>query len=84
MSTQFHILVVGFELEKRGRDISREGDLRKTVTESRKTELRHYRYDISTHTLSNENNAVVIRNGKQYVAQFPVANTMVLVEEVEK
>jgi hypothetical protein len=72
MSTQYHILVVGFELEKR----SREGD-------SRKTDLRHYRYDTSEYTLTNENGAVVIREGKQTIAQFPVAHTMVLVEEVE-
>ena len=70
MSTQFHILVVGFELEKK----NREGG-------SHKTDLRHYRYDTSTYTLTNENNAVMIREGKSFVAQFPTANTMVLLED---
>jgi len=72
MSTQYHVLVVGFELEKR----SAGGD-------SRKTELRHYRYDTSVYALTNENGAVIIRNGKTYVAQFPVGFTMVLVEEID-
>jgi len=72
MATQYHVLVVGFELEKKGR----EGD-------TRKTSLRHYRYDTSTYTILSENGAWVVKNGKSFVAAFPVANTMVLVEEVE-
>ncbi len=74
MATQYHVLVVGFELEKKGRE--GEG--------TRKTSLRHYRYDTSTYNLTNENGAVVVRNGKSYVAQFPVPCTMILVEEVEE
>ena len=73
MSTQFHVLVVGFELEKRGRD----GE------SSRKTDLRHYRYDISTYTIDAQNGAWVVKNGKTFVAAFPVANSMILVEEVD-
>jgi len=72
MSTQFHVLVVGFELEKRGR----EGD-------SRKTDLRHYRYDTSTYSLAPEDGAWVVKNGKTFVAAFPVTNSMILVEEVD-
>ena len=72
MSTQFHVLVVGFELEKRGR----EGD-------SRKTDLRHYRYDNSIYTMAPEEGAWVVRNGKTFVSAFPIANTMILVEEVD-
>lgn len=72
MSTQYHVLVVGFELEKRGR----EGD-------TRKTDLRHYRYDTTTYSMTPENNAWVVKNGKTFVAAFPVPNTMILVEEVD-
>lgn len=73
MTTQFHVLVVGFELEKRGRN---QDDVRKT-------DLRHYRYDTSIYSLSAENNAWVVRNGKAFVAAFPVTKSMILVEEVE-
>lgn len=73
MSTQYHVLVVGFELEKRSQDGG-----------SRRTELRHYRYDQSTYQLVPENGAWVVRNGKTFVAAFPVSNTMILVEEVEQ
>lgn len=74
MATQYHVLVVGFKLEKRGRD---GGD-------TRETDLRHYRYDQSTYSLISENGAWVVRNGKTFVAAFPVNNTMILVEEVEQ
>lgn len=72
MATQFHVLVAGFELEKRGR----EGD-------SRKTDLRHYRYDTSVCTMNAENGAWVVKNGKTFVAAFPVTHSMILVEEVD-
>jgi len=74
MNTQYHVLVVGFELEKKGK----EGDA------PRKTALRHYRYDTSLYTINSENGAWVVKNGKSFVAAFPVACTMLLVEEVKE
>jgi hypothetical protein len=70
---QFHVLARGFELNKTGKDNS-----------SRTTELRHYRYDMDSHTCIAENGAWVIKMGKELKAAFPVANTMILVEEVEE
>lgn len=70
---QYHILVTGFELTKQG----------KNANESRTTGLRHYRYDVDTHTITNENGAYSVKKGKEFLGSFPVPHTMILVEDVE-
>lgn len=71
MKKQYHVLVSGFEIN-RGKDRDRNT-----------TDLRHYRFDVDTFTLSNEGGAWSVRQGKELKASFPVQNTMILVEEVE-
>jgi len=71
---QYHVLVTGFEISKN----NREG---KTVGT---TNLRHYRYDVDTHTLKQETGAWKVYKGNEFVAAYPVNAAMILTEEVEE
>jgi len=65
---QYHVLVSGFEISKKG--------------QKEPTKLRHYRYDLEAHSLKQEGEAWLVKKGNEMLAAFPCSSTMILVEDV--
>lgn len=68
---QYHVIVRGFDKTVRDREGKIKGN----------TEIRHYRYDLDTFTMTLVDGAYKFSAGKESRAFFPVNATMVLVEE---
>jgi hypothetical protein len=71
---QYHVLVTGFEISKSNREGKSVGT----------TNLRHYRYDIETHTLKQDGGAWKVYRGNDFVAAYPVNACMILSEDVDE
>lgn len=71
---QYHILVTGFEISRNTREGKQIGT----------TNLRHYRYEIDTHTLKQDGGSWKVYKGNEFLSAFPVNATMILTEDVEE